>query len=317
MAYVGYTWMGFLFLFFCVAFTLDVYRLLIHLARLALHLDLSGIALSARRCLAISLLLAFIFSVYGAFEAMAVRTETVTVKTPKIPKTAGRLRIAQISDIHLGLMVGEKRLENILARVRSAAPDILVSTGDLVDGQMDSLAGLLQLFKDIQPKYGKFAITGNHEFYAGIDRSLEFIRRAGFTILRGEGRSIAGLLTIAGVDDPTVQRSAPVQTVSEKELLLKFPRETFTLLLKHRPVINKEALGSFDLQLSGHTHKGQIFPFNVVTKLYYPNLYGLFHLEHKSLLYVSRGSGTWGPPIRFWAAPEVTLIDLIHEENRP
>jgi predicted MPP superfamily phosphohydrolase len=317
LAHVGYTWMGFIFLFICVAFILDIYRLLIHLACTGLHIDLSEVTLSAGRCLFISLLLAIIISIYGAFEAVAVRTETVTIKTPKISKTVGRLRIAQISDVHLGLIVGEGRMENILARVKSANPDILVSTGDLVDGQMDGMEGLIKLFKNIQPKYGKFAITGNHEFYAGIERSLDFIRRAGFTVLRGQGHSLAGVLTIVGVDDPVGRRFGPAGTVLEKELLSGFPHETFTLFLKHRPVIDKDASGFFDLQLSGHTHKGQIFPFSMVVKFYYPNLSGLFELEHKSRLYVSRGSGTWGPPIRFLAAPEVTLIDLVHEDTEP
>jgi predicted MPP superfamily phosphohydrolase len=105
--------------------------------------------------------------------------------------------------------------------------------------------------------------------------------------------------------------SRPCFDVSETELLSKLPREKFTILLKHRPLVDREALGLFDLQLSGHTHKGQIFPFNLVTMLYYPTHAGFLRLEGDASLYISRGSGTWGPPIRFLSPPEVTIIDLL------
>lgn len=316
LAYIGYTWMGLIFFFVCIAFVLDIYRLLVHIGGRIVPVDLCGLAVEARPSVVISILLAVILTAYGAFEALDIRMEHLTIRTDKIPKEIGRLKIAQISDVHLGLMVGERRLEKILNLATAADPDILVSTGDLVDGQMDNLSGLLKLFQQVSPKYGKFAVTGNHEFYAGLARSLEFTEKAGFTVLRGKGLSVAGLLTIAGVDDVTENRHGIEKKVSEKELLSRFPRERFTLLLKHRPEVAKDAPGLFDLQLSGHTHKGQIFPFNFITKLYYPNIAGLLELEKNSRLYVSRGSGTWGPPVRFLSPPEVTLIELVHEVGR-
>ena len=97
----------------------------------------------------------------------------------------------------------------------------------------------------------------------------------------------------------------------EKDILSGLPRDKFTLLLKHRPVANKDALGLFDLQLSGHAHKGQIFPFTILVRLFFPMISGLYDLPSGSSLYVSRGSGTWGPPIRFLSPPEVTVIDIV------
>ena len=163
-------------------------------------------------------------------------------------------------------------------------------------------------------KYGKFAITGNHEFYAGLSHSIGFTEKAGFTILRGRGLNVSGLLNIAGVDDIAGKPYGLMKQVSEKAMLSKLPRNQFILFLKHRPVMGKEARGLFDLQLSGHTHKGQIFPFTLITKLSYPNQAGLLTLAKNTHLYVSRGTGTWGPPIRFLAAPEVTIIDLVHQK---
>ena len=316
IAYIGFTWMSILFLFVTVALALDIYSLILHIYQSILQADLSKINLSDRHSAFISLSLAVIITFYGAFEAIDIKTERVTIPTAKISKNIGRLRIVQISDVHLGLMVREKRLSNILERVKAAQPDILVSTGDLVDGQMDKLSGLADMLQQISAKYGKFAVTGNHEFYAGPDRSLDFIQKAGFTILRGESLNVAGLLNIAGVDDDTGKRYGLYRGNSETALLSKLPREKFTLFLKHRPVVDEDALGLFDLQLSGHTHKGQIFPFSLITYLYYPRHSGLLKLEKGSRLYVSRGSGTWGPPVRFLSAPEVTLIELVHKNSK-
>ena len=224
--------------------------------------------------------------------------------------------IPVFTDVHLGLIVREGRLQKILDKVKEAQPDILVSTGDLVDGQIDDLTGLAELLNEIHPPFGKFAVTGNHEFYAGLDQALRFTEKAGFTVLRGEARDVAGFVTIAGVDDPTARYFGAVRGAPEPRLLAGVPRERFALLLKHRPVMGEEALGLVDMQLSGHTHKGQIFTFNYLSKIFFPHDAGLVHLPGNSFLYVSRGSGTWGPPIRFLAPPEVTIITLVHADRR-
>ena len=250
---------------------------------------------------------------YGYFEALDIRTEMVIVKTPKIPKSIGRLRVVQISDVHLGLIVREERLKSILNEVKRSEPDLLVSTGDMVDGQINSMTGLAELLREINPRYGKFAVTGNHEFYAGLENSLDFLKKAGFKVLRGETISVAGILNIAGVDDPAGKQFGLFAEVPEKRLLSTLPKGTFTLLLKHRPVVDKDARGLFDLQLSGHVHKGQIFPFSIITRLFYPVRAGEMNIIDGASLYVSRGSGTWGPPVRFLSPPEVTVIDLVSD----
>ncbi len=315
MSYIGYTWMGILFLFISCSFVIDSYRVILHAGGLILKKDFSNIAISERYAFFIPLALSVLIAVYGYFEAENIRTERIVLKSPKIPADVGCLRIVQISDVHLGLIVREERLKRILDEVKKAKPDILVSTGDLVDGQINGLYGLAGMLQEIKSRYGKFAVTGNHEFYAGLPQALDFTGKAGFTVLRGDGVRVAGLINIAGVDDPQGKAFGLFRGGNEKELLSGFPAERFTLLLKHRPLIDKDASGFFDLQLSGHVHKGQIFPFSLVTGLYYhPVQAGFAYLAHNSHLYVSRGSGTWGPPIRFLSPPEVTLIELVHEE---
>ncbi len=316
LAYIGFTWMGLLFIFISASFFFDIYRLLHFLARMLTQRPLADFTLSLRNFCTLAILCSFAVVIYGYFEALHIRTEHVTVKTSKMPKKIGRFRVVQISDVHIGLIVGKSRLKRILRQVKDARPDILVSTGDLVDGQMDDLEALTDMFQNIPTRYGKFAITGNHEFYAGIDRALAFTQKAGFTILRGEGITVSNLINVAGVDDPARRRYGPDRAVSEKALLEKLPREKFTLFLKHQPVISSESLGMFDLQLSGHTHKGQIFPFNLVTKLFYRMHTGLSKVNGNALLYVSRGSGTWGPPVRFLSPPEVTVIDITYKSGQ-
>ncbi len=316
LAYISYSWMGLLFLFASASLLLDFYRLFLYIGRLILQVDFSAINFSHRHSFVIAVFLSTIIAAYGTFEAVMIRTQRLIIRTHKIPPAIRRLKIVQISDVHLGLIVGKKRLEGILKKVKATGPDILISTGDLVDGQMDNLSGLVKKFRDIRPKYGKFAITGNHEFYAGLSRTLDFTEKAGFTILRGEGLNVSGVLNIAGVDDAAGKSYGLVRQVSEQVLLSKLPGKNFTLFLKHRPLVDEDAQGLFDLQLSGHTHKGQIFPFGFITRLFYPNHTGLLKLKKNSFLYISRGTGTWGPPMRFLAPPEVTVIELVHESRK-
>lgn len=309
-AYVGYTWMGLLFLFFIASFSLDVWHFLVYAAEGLLKTSLGALKFSYRQAFFVPLGVALLVAVYGSFEAMNIQTEMLVLKSPKITRP---VRIVQISDVHLGLLIRESRLAKILEKVTAASPDIFVSTGDLVDGQTDSLNGVGELLREIKAPLGKFAVTGNHEFYAGLDRSLDFTKQAGFRVLRGEGTSVAGLINIAGVDDPTVRSYSRSREVPERELLSGLPKDKFTLFLKHRPDVEKSAEGLFDLQLSGHAHKGQIFPFTLIVRLVFTHIAGLYDLSSGSHLYVSRGSGTWGPPIRFLAPPEVTVIDLVRE----
>jgi predicted MPP superfamily phosphohydrolase len=314
ISYIGYTWMGVAFLFFFCSLVVDIYRFMIYASGFIVHTSLSSLALTPRFAFAIPAFIAVAIATYGYFEALSIRSERVILKSPKIPKEVGKLTVVQISDVHLGLIVRCERLKRILKEVKSAEPDILLSTGDLVDGQIDNLNGLAELLQAINPPYGKFAVTGNHEFYAGLEQALHFIKSAGFTVLRGEVLTIAGVLNIAGVDDPTGKRFGLYRGDSEGNLLSGLPRDRFTILLKHIPVVDAKAEDLFDLQLSGHTHKGQIFPFNLLTRFAFPVVSGLVRLSHHSHLYVNRGSGTWGPPIRFLAPPEVTVIELVHED---
>lgn len=319
MAYVGYTWLGFLFLLVCGSIVTDLTRLLLYLASFVPGIkagaEVLKSALSLRTCFLLVLSCALAVIVYGSFEVRQIRIEKVIIRSHKIPARVSPLRIAQISDVHVGLIVRDDRVRRIMEQVKKAEPHLFVSTGDLVDGDVTTLNRVADQLREIHPRYGKYAITGNHEFYAGIGQAVAFTRNAGFTMLRGERVTIEDFLTIVGVDDPAGPGMVKGDSELEKKLLAESSSGRFILLLKHRPDVEQDNLGRFDLQLSGHLHRGQIFPFRLFVRIFYPMYAGFYSLAKNCSLYVSAGSGTWGPPIRFLAPPEVTLIELVHEEG--
>ena len=311
MAYVGYSWMGVLFLFFSASLAVDCYNLLVRVVGLLPDVDISNFIAAGKRTFFMLVLFAVVTGCYSFFEARQIRTERIKIVTSKLPAGQDRFTIAQVSDIHLGLIVRHAFLEKVIATINTAQPDLLVSTGDLVDAEINHLPGLAELFQQVRPRYGKFAITGNHEFYAGIEQALAFTEQAGFKVLRGEGITVDGIFNIVGVDDLAGIQMGKANQQDEQTLLMSVPKDLFTIFLKHRPEIQHNTLGLFDLQLSGHTHHGQIFPFNFIIQLVYPMQNGLYRLTNRDFLYDHRGTGTWGPPMRFLTPPEVTIIDIV------
>lgn len=307
ITWTGYLWMGLLFLFLCLSIPLDLYHMALAAMQHLLDADLTHLMLSRRQSLTLALTAAISIMVYGVFESRQIQIESVVLQSSKIPQAAKPLRIVQISDMHLGLMLYPGRLARIITTIGSARPDILVSTGDLVDGRIANPDTTAQALSAIEAPLGKFAVTGNHEYYAGVDTALNFTRQAGFTILRGSAADVNGIVTIAGVDDPTGGRNT---YTNEHELMTGLPTGRYTVLLKHRPEVDPASEKRIDLQLSGHTHKGQIFPFTYVIELRYGFIAGLRRFAEGAHLYVSRGTGTWGPPIRVLARPEITVIEL-------
>jgi uncharacterized protein len=297
-AWTSYTWMGFLFLFFCIGLALDLGHALASL--LSFNWPLSdAMAFRTMGLLALAAL------GYGLIEARQIQIEEISITTPKL--ASGRVTIAQISDLHLGMMMGDEFLERVIAKLREIKPDIVVATGDIVDGQGDNLDALARRFQSYTPPLGAYAVIGNHEHYAGLKNSLRFLHSAGFTVLRGESAKAGGIILV-GVDDPSVQTPDQQARLDTRKALASVTANDFIVLLKHQPVVDSGT--PFDLQLSGHIHGGQIFPFVYLTRLVYGVHTGLTKLADGRLLYVNRGAGTWGPPIRLFAPPEITLITI-------
>lgn len=309
LALVTYTWMAVILWFVVLAAITDLWNLGVWVTARS--------APSAKRCalpakpgfyaIAVVILLALCWSI---FEASNVRLKKIMLKSARLAPGSKPLKIVQICDLHLSLTVRKRALKRILKRVREADPDLLVCTGDLLETTLENLRAEARLLAEVDPPLGKFAVTGNHEYYLGLDDALQFFEAAGFSALQGKAVEIGEALLLAGVDDPAgLRRSQPCCTDEDAVLPRKGPRR-FTVLLKHQPRVQPSSVGRFDLQLSGHTHGGQIFPFNFVVHFFHSLRPGLHRLPAGSAVYVSRGSGTWGPPLRLFAPPEVTLITI-------
>lgn len=306
VAHVGYPWMGFLFLAFWSSVLIGMANGFLGILH---RYHLTHLARIPDKAAAVSVVVvAAVLTLYGGLEAQNIQIERLRVETNKLPPHLPRLVVAQISDVHLGLNGREARADRILRALQALNPDLVISTGDLVDGAPHSLEPLLPMFQKLQPPLGKVAIVGNHEYYVGLHGAMDWTRRAGFMLLKDNGTTVAGALNIVGVDDTWKDRPE-----IETRLLKNFSNGLFTLYLKHRPQVCPETTGLFDIQLSGHTHRGQIFPFTLFVALMYPFYNGTYELDRGSLLHTSRGTGTWGPPIRLLAPPEITVLEIVRQ----
>lgn len=315
-AWPGYLWMGFVFIFTSALLFTDAVTLFYRLVLRQLSSRLPDYIYSRNVC-RITLILAVVASGYAYIEAGQIRSKHVVIVSSKLPSSISRIRIVQISDVHIGLLLQKSRQMRILEKITEAKPDILVSTGDLVDGKLnrdyaisehDPLAALLAA---IPAASGKYAVIGNHEVYAALPQAVAFSRAAGFTMLRNQSVQLTNGITISGVDDRAANQKSLADPGIETALLNSVSKYSFHLLLKHRPEILPESDGRFDLQLSGHVHGGQIFPFNFLVRLRHHIPCGTTRTPAGSQIHVSRGAGTWGPPMRLFAPPEVTVIDII------
>lgn len=248
LAVNAYVWMGFLFEFTCWGLACEFWRLLCYGLGKLMPAQAAKYRLNARSVFLLPCFVSLVLCVYGYFAALQIHTEKVVIPTAKLPAGSEGVRLVQLSDLHLGLLVGEKRLAAILTAVKAAKPDIIVATGDLIDGEIDNRGYLASLLHEEKSRLGKFAVLGNHEFYAGLDSSLEFLETAGFTVLRNAVDTVPeNNIRIVGVDDATARAYTGREKVDEAALLQSAGLENFTILLKHQPVLAPGNDGLFDL----------------------------------------------------------------------
>lgn len=278
---------------------------------------LGELGLSARTQLWACAAVTIVGLVWGVVEGRQLQVRVQTIESAKIPPGHPPLRLLHMADLHLGLTQGGALLEQIIRAAESAQPDMILCTGDAVDSLGPHTGELARRLARLSPPLGKVAVIGNHERYAGLDESLAFLHSAGFTVLRGAAVDVGTELRIAGIDDPVLRRSERAVGEPESRLLDDAGPGRFFVLLKHRPYLSPEAEERVDLQLSGHTHGGQIFPFHLALPFFYPLGSGWRSLGAGRGVYVSRGAGNWGPPLRVLAPREITLFILSPPPSGP
>lgn len=265
------------------------------------------------------LTLTAMLSLRGLFEARRKATIfRVTIPIDHLPADLEGLRIVQISDIHVGPTIKRLYVQRIADQTQSLSPDLIVLTGDLVDGSANYLRDDVQPLEQLTAPLGKFFVTGNHEYYSGVDQWIPIVKSIGFIPLINEHRLVVRgntTVTFAGITDFTARQSDPENKPDVEKALADSPYDSIRILLAHQPgSIEEAARNQVTLQLSGHTHGGQFKPFDWAVKRVHPYIAGLYNYN-STWLYVNRGTGYWGPPLRLGIPSEITVITLTGEST--
>lgn len=311
LAMAGYFWMGIILWLFFYLLLMDIWNGGAHIAGF-FQPGARAAQLAPRLSMALAFGATLATCVFGMWNAANIKLHTYRIPLASLAPGTEPIRIAQISDVHVGLIVRSGRMRKILRVVEEAKPHVLVCTGDMTDASYHAMKEVTDVLAPVRPPLGKYAVLGNHEHYAGLGHSMAFLQECGFEVLRNATADVGSSLRLVGVDDPASGTGMQALRQAEQDLLKKSePKGRATVLLKHRPVVNGESEGLFDLQLSGHSHGGQILPMGYFVLLQYPMGPKLKHLgESKGAFYVSSGTGTWGPPMRLFAPAEVALFIL-------
>ncbi|MEE1809751.1 metallophosphoesterase [Streptomyces sp. BE133] len=245
---------------------------------------------------------------YGTYGVLrGPRVKRITVPLAKLPRSAHGFRIAVVSDIHLGPILGRAHTQRIVDTINRTQPDLVAVVGDLVDGTVADLGPAAEPLAQLTARRGSFFVTGNHEYYSGADQWVDHVRELGLHPLENARTEIDGF-DLAGVND--IAGESEGQGPDFDRALGDRDRTRAAVLLAHQPVVIHDAVAhGVDLQLSGHTHGGQLWPGNFIAELANPTVAGLDRYGDTQL-YVSRGAGAWGPPVRVGAPSDITVVEL-------
>ncbi|MGV9822550.1 metallophosphoesterase [Nocardia xishanensis] len=242
---------------------------------------------------------------YGVLNGPQVKR--LTVPLAKLPRSAHGFRIAVVSDVHLGPILGRGFAERVVRTINDTQPDLIAVVGDLVDGSVDDLRPAMEPLSRLRARHGAYFVTGNHEYFSGAEEWIEHVQDLGLRLLANDRTELPGF-DLAGVNDVQGERVGQGPDFG-KALGDRDPART-AVLLAHQPIqIHDAVTHGVDLQLSGHTHGGQLWPGNLVAALANPTVAGLERYGDTQL-YVTRGAGAWGPPVRVGAPSDITVVEL-------
>ncbi|MBX3231332.1 MAG: metallophosphoesterase [Labilithrix sp.] len=309
LMWITYTWLGVLFFMVLSLGLSDLARVI------TMRVQGSGTIDDPERRMAISRLFAggaamlgLGASAVGLASVLApVAVKRVKVTLDRLTKASSGTRIVQLTDVHVGPTIGKAYVDQVVQRVNELDADVVVITGDLVDGSVEDLKEHVAPLGTMKNKHGIYFVTGNHEYYSGAGAWIRYLESIGIKVLANEHVRIGGAdgFDLVGIDDPSSGTQDLRKALEGREA------DRACVLLSHQPrgIALAEKLG-VDLQLSGHTHGGQLFPWNFMVRLQQPFVAGLHKLE-RAQIYVSSGTGYWGPPMRVGTSAEITEIELL------
>ena len=314
IAWFGYTGLGTVSLLFFIQISVDLLSIIKSIfikknhfnphRRAFIRLSIKGIVGG----------LGAIGTVWGLYNAVKTPIiKKVQIPIQNLPKELKNIRMAQITDLHVSTMITDKYVEKISQTLYNMNPDILFFTGDAADGSVESLGSHMETLREIKPKYGKYFVTGNHEYYSDMNGWLRLIENLGFKILINESQIINinnSTVMITGIPDRGGKYFSSSHKTDMEKAVGGMPECDVKILLAHQPKDFEHAVKyNFDIQLSGHTHGGQYFPFSLLVQIAHPFLKGL-HKRENTWVYINQGTGYWGPPLRIGTEPEITEITL-------
>lgn len=317
----SYIWIGVMWLLLVAVFSFDVVKLLVMGVE-----RLIGMPHDPERRQTLARLFGFAAAAVGGgatllalVEGYRFRVKRVEVELEKLPAELDGTTIVQLTDVHVGPNIGRRFIESVVKTVNDLEPDVVAITGDLVDGSVDSLKNAVAPLAELRARFGSFFVTGNHEYYSGAVQWCEHLPTLGLKVLRNERVQIGddgAAFDLAGVDDLQGRGFGNGHGADVARALEGRDLSRAVVLLAHQPrVVSQAETHGVDLQLSGHTHGGQLWPFNWLVKLQQPVVSGLERIG-QTLVYVSNGTGYWGPPMRLAAPAEVTQIVLRSKRSK-
>jgi len=312
---VGGFWMAFMLYGFIFLFLSDIIALILRLVGI---IDRQNIIIFRKWSYIFTLVISFILIAGGFLNAMVPKVTTYNITIRKSAGDLKELRIGAVSDIHLGSIIRKRSIKNLSEILRKLEPDVVFLLGDIVDGEVGPVmrGDLLQYFTCPKCSDGLYAITGNHEFIGGADRTIPYIESKGIRILKDEVVTIEGGVQIAGRLDRDSRRFYGRERKPLSELLAGADHSKPIILLDHQPTDLSEAdKNGIDLQLSGHTHNGQMWPLNHLTSKLYELSYG-YKTKGSTHYIVSSGFGLWGPRVRSGSRSEVLLVNIKFEPGQ-
>ena len=314
--WIGSFWLGAMAYFVIVILVLDLTRGLNDLFHFLPSAIFTDYAKSKLVVFFISVGIVSMALIAGFINARNPKTTRLDINIPKNAGGASQLTIALASDIHLGTLVGKCGALRLVNKINGLNPDIILLAGDIVDEDLKPVIrrNLGETLKNLHAKYGVYAITGNHEYIGGAREAVEYLKAHGIKYLQDTSELIDGKFWLAGRNDRDISRFTGVKRKPLKDVLAGVDRSFPVILMDHQPFNFQDVVDQgVDLQLSGHTHHGQMWPFNYITNAMYEVSWG-YKKKGQTHFYISSGFGTWGPPIRLGNRPEVVYI-TVHFKN--
>lgn len=312
MIWIGSFWFAFMLYFFLSIIIIDFVRLLNWQLNFFPEVVLNNYEAVKKYLLASVVIIASIIIFIGFLNTRKISVNSLSIEIPRKQSTLNELNAVLLSDLHLSAINGEKLLSKIVSAINELNPDVVFIPGDIVDDKSKTLKleGIGKSLSKIKSKYGVFASTGNHEYINGINGTSKFITENGITLIRDSSMLIADSFILAARDDASKRNFKGESRKLLKEILTSADKNYPIILLDHTPFKLAEAeTNGVSLQLSGHTHHGQMFPLNLITKMIYEVSWG-YKKKRETHYYVSCGVGTWGPPVRIGSVSEIVKLNI-------